>query len=131
VQVRWAFGSITAGLALLLLMVSAMSVYQAIERTRFDVLRFTLRQRLVTVDPLKAARVPGMITAVAIAIMTVGILVWGIVAMLDATLAFYEYSGPMHTTALVSWMGSFCVFALASVVALRMLPALREQSGAH
>lgn len=128
VQARWAFGSITAGLALLLLIVSAMSVYQAIERTRFDVLRFTLLHQPVRVDPLRAARVPGIITAVAMAVMAVGVLGWGVIAMLDASAALNEYSGPMHTTALVSWMGSFCVFALASVVALRMMPALRKQA---
>ena len=125
---RWAFGSITAGLALLLLIVSSMSIYQAIERTRFDAVRFTLLHRLVTVHPLKAARIPGMITAVAMVVMTLGVLVWGVIAMRDATAAFDGYSGPMHTTALASWIGSFCVFALASVVALRMLPALRKQA---
>ena len=128
-QVRWMVGSITAGLALLLLMATSICVYQAIERTRFEGVRFTVLRGQVTFDPLRWARVPGMVTAVAMLVMTVGVLAWGVIANLDAAVAFHGYFGPLHTTAFVSWAGSLCVFALSSVIAARMLPALRTQPG--
>lgn len=128
-QVRWMVGSITAGLALLLLMATSICVYQAIERTRFDGVQFTLLRGRVTFNPLGWARVPGMVTAVAMLVMTVGVLAWGVIANLDAAVAFHGYFGPLHTTAFVSWAGSLCVFALSSVIAARMLPALRTQPG--
>jgi len=128
-QMRWAFGSSTAGLAFMLLIVSSISVYQAIQRTRFDAMRFSFLHRLVAINPLRFARIPGMVTSVAMAVMTIGVLVWGLIANLDATVAFHEYFGPLHTTAFVSWMGSVCVFAVASVAALLMMPSLRKQAG--
>jgi hypothetical protein len=129
VQVRWMVGSITAGLALLLLITASMCVYQAIARTRFEGVQFTVLRGQVTVDSLQWARIPGMVTAVAMLVMTVGVLAWGVIANLDATVAFHGYFGPLHTTAFVSWVGSLCVFALSSVIALRMLPGLRTQAG--
>ena len=128
-QMRWAMGSITAGLALLLLVATSICVYQAIGRTRFEGVQFTVLRRRVTVDPLRWARIPGMVTAVAMLVMTVGVLAWGAIANLDAAVAFHGYFGPMHTTAFVSWAGSLSVFALSSAVAVRMLPALHNQAG--
>ena len=128
-QMRWAMGSITAGLALLLLIATSICVYQAIERTRFEGVQFTVLRGRVTVDLLRCARIPGMVTAVAMLVMTVGVLAWGAIANLDAAVAFHGYFGPLHTTAFVSWAGSLCVFALSSVIALRMLPALRNPAG--
>jgi hypothetical protein len=131
-QVRWAVGSITAGLALLALIATSICVYQAIERTRFEGVQFTVLRGRVTrgpLDPLQCARIPGMVTAVAMLVMTVGVLAWGVIANLDAAVAFHGYFGPLHTTAFASWAGSLCVFALSSVTAARMLPALRTQAG--
>jgi len=128
-QVRWALGSITAGLALLLLIATSICVYQAIERTRFEGVQFTVLRGRVTVDSLSLARIPGMVTALAMLVMTVGVLAWGAIANLDATVAFHAYFGPLHTTVFVSWAGSLCVFVLSSVIALRMLPGLRTQAG--
>lgn len=128
-QMRWAMGSITAGLALVLLVATSICVYQAIGRTRFEGVQFTVLRGRVTVDPLRWARIPGMVTAVAMLVMTVGVLAWGAIANLDAAVAFHGYFGPMHTTAFVSWAGSLCVFALSSAVAVRMLPALHNQAG--
>ncbi len=123
-QVRWVLGSFTAALAVFLLIVSSISVYQAIQRTRFDEMRFTVLRRLIAIHPLRFARIPGMVMTAAMSVMTVGVLAWGLIANLDATAAFHSYFGPMHTTAFASWIASMCVFAASSVVALRTFSSL-------
>jgi hypothetical protein len=123
-QMRWALGSFTAVLGVFLLVASSISVYQAIQRTRFDEMRFAIMHRLVALHPLQFARVPAIVTTAAISIMTVGILAWGLIANLDATAAFHAYFGPLHTTAFVSWIGSAAVFAASSIVALRRSTSL-------
>ncbi len=123
-QVRWVLGSFTAALAVFLLIASSISVYQAIQRTQFDEMRFTVLHRLIAVRPLQFARIPGIVTTVAISAMTVGVLAWGLIANLDATAAFHAYFGPLHTTAFVSWIGSACVFVASSIVVLRSSSSL-------
>lgn len=123
-QARWALGSFTAALAVFLLIATSISVYQAIQRTRFDEIRFTILDRLVALQPLQFARVPAIVTTAAISVMTIGILAWGLIANLDATVAFHAYFGPLHTTAFVSWIASAGVFAASSIVALRRSSSL-------
>lgn len=118
-QMRWMLGTFTAVFAVFLLIASSVSVYQAIQRTRFDEMRFTIRHRLIAVHPLRFARVPGLLTTVAMLLMTIGVLAWGLIANLHATAAFHSFFGPMHTTAFASWIGSACVFAISSIIALR------------
>jgi hypothetical protein len=127
--VRWLFAGLTSALAAALLAVSSIGMYQAIQRTRFLPLRFTLFHRPFTIHPLRFARIPGMILTAAMAVMTLGVLAWGLAANLNATSAFRAYSGPMHTTAIASWMGSICVFAAASAIALRSVPSLVKPAG--
>ena len=122
--VRWLFAGLTSALAAALLAVSSIGMYQAIQRTRFDPLRFTLFHRTLTIHPLRFARIPGVVVTAAMAVMTLGVLAWGLAANLSAASAFHAYSGPMHTTAIASWMGSICVFAAASAIALRSVPSL-------
>ncbi len=126
---RWVLGSCTAALAVFLLIASSISIYQAIQRTRFHEMRFTVLHRIIAIHPLRLARVPALVTTAAMAAMTVGVLVWGLIANLDASTAFHEYSGPMHTTAFASWIGSACVFAASSIVALRKSSSLFKPLG--
>ena len=128
-QERWLLGSFSAGLAVLLMVVSSIGATQAIRRTRYEEVRFTILGRVVAFHPLRLARIPGMVTAAAIGMMTLGVLAWGWIANQQATAAFHAYFGPLHTTALISWMGSACVFAAASVVALRRSSALLRLAG--
>lgn len=123
-QARWALGSVTAALAVFLLVASSIGVYQAIQRTRFDEMRFTVLGRRAAVHPLRLARIPSMVTIAAMAVMTVAAFAWGLIAYLDETAAFHAYFGPMHTTALASWIGSACVFAASSAFALRTSSSL-------
>lgn len=127
--VRWIFAGLTSALTAALIAASSIGMYQAIQRTRFDQLRFTLFQRAFTVHPLRLARIPGMVLTAAMAVMTLGVLAWGLAANLNAASAFRAYCGPMHTTAIASWMGSICVFAAASVIALRSVPSLLKPAG--
>jgi len=127
-QVRWVLGSFTAVLAVCLLIASSIGIYQAIQRSRFEEMRFTVLRRLVAVHPLRVARIPGMVTTAAMSVMTVGVIAWGFIANLDASAAFHAYFGPMHTTAFASWIGSVCVFAAASVVALRTSSSLLQSA---
>ena len=128
-QERWLLGSFSAGLAVLLMVASSIGVYQAIRRTQFEEMRFTILGRVVAFHPLRFARIPGMVTAAAIGMMTLGVLAWGWIANQQATAAFHAYFGPLHTTALISWMGSACVFAASSVVALRRSSTLLRLAG--
>jgi hypothetical protein len=128
-QVRWIFGSSTAALAVFLLIACSIGVYQAIQRTQFAEMRFTVLHRIVAIHPLRLARIPGMVTTAAMAVMTLGVLAWGLIANLQATAAFHTYSGPMHTTVFTSWTGSLFVFAVSSVVALRSSSSLRKPAG--
>jgi hypothetical protein len=123
-QTRWMLGSITAALSIVLMVASFVCVYQAIQRTQFDELRFNFRNRPAVIHPLRLARIPGIITGAAILLMTIGIFVWGLTAIMQASAGFYEYFGPLHTTAFVSWIASLGVFAVSSVVALRAAPSL-------
>jgi hypothetical protein len=128
-QVRWLFAGLTSALAAALLAVSSIGMYQAVQRTRFDQLRFMLFHRTFTVFPLRFARIPGVVLTAAMAVMTLGVLAWGLSANLNAASAFHAYSGPMHTTAFASWLGSICVFAAASGIALRTAPSLFKPAG--
>lgn len=123
-QVRWIAGSFTAALAAFLLIASSINLYQAIQRTHFAGIRLTILHRIVTLHPLRLARIPGLITTASMTAMTLGVLTWGLIANLQAATAFHAYSGPMHTTAFVSWIGSLCVFAVASAIALRSSSSL-------
>jgi hypothetical protein len=125
-QLRWIFGSLTAALAAFLMIACSIGVYQAIQRTQFAEVRFTAWHRIVAIHPLRLAKIPGMITTTAMAVMTLGVLAWGLIANLQATAAFHSYSGPMRTTAFTSWTGSLCVFAVSSVVALCASSSLRK-----
>jgi len=127
-QARWLFGGLTSALAAALLAVSSIGVYQAIQRTRFDQLRsrfFIGHSRYIAAfcpDPRHGSnRGNGR--------HDLGVFAWGLAANLNATSAFHAYSGPMHSTAFASWMGSICVFAAASVIALRTAPSLLTPAG--
>jgi hypothetical protein len=123
-HVRWVLGSFTAVLAIALLTGSSISVFQAIQRTRFEEMRFSVLNRLVVLHPLRFARVPGIVTTAAIVAMTAGVLSWGFIANLRTAAAFHGYFGPMHTTAFASWIGSACVFAASSAIVLRTSSSL-------
>ena len=121
---RWVLGSFTAALAVLLLIATSIGAYQAIQRTRFDEIRFTIFSRALAIHPLRAARIPGIVITAAMAIMTVGVLAWGVIASQGETAAFHSYFGPLHTTAFMSWCGSALVFTASSIVALRTSSSL-------
>lgn len=121
---RWILGSITAALSIVLMISSFVCVYQAIQRTHFDEIEFKFLRRSIAIHPLRFARIPGIVTGGAILVMTLGILIWGLTAIVQASAGFYQYFGPLHTTAFVSWIASLGVFAVSSVVAIRAAPSL-------
>jgi hypothetical protein len=129
---RWIAGSITAFLAITLLTATCVSLYQAIQRTPFDELRLTVRPRLLArllaTDPLQVAKLPAIVTVLSICAMTLGILLWGVLAWIHVPSAFQSYFGPLHTTAFASWLSSTVIFAAASAVALRMSSTLSKPS---
>jgi hypothetical protein len=127
-HVRWVLGSFSTVLAIALLTGSSISLFQAIQRTRFEEMRFSVLNRLLVIHPVRFARVPGMITTAAIVAMTAGVLSWGFIANSSASAAFHGYYGPMHTTAFASWVGSVCVFGGSSVVALRTSSSLLKSA---
>ncbi|HXS11500.1 MAG TPA: hypothetical protein VN734_02250 [Acidobacteriaceae bacterium] len=120
---RWIAGSITAFLAITLLIATSISLYQAIQRTPFDELRLTVRHRWLA-DPLRLAKLPALVTVTSICAMTLGVLAWGLLACIHVPSTLLSYLGPLHTTALASWLASAAVFVAASAITLRMSSAL-------
>lgn len=126
-HIRWIAGSITAVLATILLTATCISLYQAIKRTPFDELQLTFPHRWFAA-PLRFAKLPAIITAVSICAMTLGVLAWGVLAFIHVPSTLLSYLGPLHTTALASWLASAAVFVVASMVTIRMSSTLSSSA---
>lgn len=104
-----------------------ISLYQAIQRTPFDELHLTFRHRWLA-DPLRLAKLPALVTVISICAMTLGVLTWGLLACIHVPSTLLSYFGPLHTTALVSWLASAAVFIAASAITLPMSSTLSTSS---
>lgn len=116
---RWILGSVTFVLMMAGLVVSAMSVRQAIRRSAWSKhgrLRFAA---------------PSTLLAGSVAIMTLGVLGWGWFAEQDAVSDFHPRNGGLFSsTNFASWFESCMVFLSATVVAVegaRSALALKTQ----
>ncbi len=122
VHVRWILGS-TTGVVLAAGMVgSALTITQALQRSRFSTETLALWGREWVIDPFRAARVPLLVLAGSVVIASVGAVGWGLFAQHYASTGFHDASGGalIGTRSIFQgWIVSLVLFVTASAFAVR------------
>jgi hypothetical protein len=116
---RWTTASISAGLLVLGLAGSAVSVAQAMRRSDFPALRVSGPGARVELQPLRFAAALAPWAAAGMLLMLVSAASWGLAAIRHATTAFQASSGPLGLGAFATWLLSLMLFAAAAALSAR------------
>ena len=111
--VRWICGTISVFLIVAFLAGSAASFMQTI--------RLTLDETTITTSVRKRTRTFGLaiqLVSISTFIMTVATLIWGLIVQARVPNLFSQHFGVLGSSAFVSWLISFFLFALASIIAI-------------
>lgn len=113
---RWALASVTLALLWSALTASGISIKQAVQRSEFP------EQR-----PLRLARVPALVLAGSIVLMTAGVAGWGVYAGRIAPVSFHSEPGLLNSTTFGSWIVSLALFTASAATAVRGARRLATQ----
>jgi hypothetical protein len=125
--VRGATGSVSAALLIFTFAASAVSVAQALDRSRFPEVRVSLPGAELRVAPLRFAGFLAPCAAAGFLVMFLSVIAWGYGASRNA--AFHARLGPLGLSSSWSWLLSLILFAAAAVSSMhaaRHCPALES-----
>ena len=126
---RWVAGSISVFLLLFALVGSSICIMQALRRSQFPEVRFSLPGVVLHIKPIRFAAMLSPFAAVGAIIMLISVLAWGVLAKQYAGDAFANHFGPLGVTSFTSWLGSIVLFgagAMACVPAAWRASLLRS-----
>ena len=128
---RWITGSISAVLLLFAFGSSAVGISQALHRSEFPEVRFSLPGAKLRIAPLRFAFSLAPWAAAGLVLMFVSVALWGLTASRSAADIFHGRFGPLGLSSSSSWFVSVLLFGAAaafSVGAARHSMAFRFDS---